>query len=94
MPIKFPHMHIAESALNRLMNAIEGETPFTLTSPQPAPVPPPDPSSLGVKIEDQTSTPTPDVMLPEEEDEIGVAESIATGGSPFEGMIGRQFGMM
>lgn len=86
MPIKFPRMHIAESVLNRIMNAVEGDTPLGIVSPQEAPTPPPDPSALGVQIEDTTATPVPEVAVPEEPEEFDVAAGAVDGMSPFEGL--------
>lgn len=79
-------MHIAESALNRIMNAIEGDTPLGIMSPQEAPTPPPDPTALGVQIEDVTKTPVPEVATPENPEEFDVAAGAVDGLSPFEGI--------
>lgn len=86
MPIKFPRMHIAESALNRIMNAVEGQTPLGIESPQESPVTPADPSALGVRIEETTNAPIGEVTPPEDPDEFNVAAGAVDGMSPFDGI--------
>lgn len=86
MPIKFPRLHIAESALNRIMNAVEGNTPLGIVSPQEPPVTPADPSALGVRIEETTNAPVGDVAVPENQEEFDVAAGAVDGMSPFDGI--------
>lgn len=90
-------MHIAESVLNRIMNAIEGDTPLGIISPMDAPTTPPDPAALGEAIEEGAEpTTVPDVSTdPAATPEAtGILEQSLVGGSPFEGMVSRQFGDM
>jgi hypothetical protein len=79
--IKFPKMHIAESALNRLFNAMEDSSSFGVASPMEAPNVP-DPTALGVAIE-------PAEVAPEmqEDANAGMVESSMMGGSPFDGAL-------
>lgn len=79
-------MHIAESVLNRIMNAVEGETPLGIVSPQESPIIPADPTALGVQIEETTGTPVPKVAAPEDAEEFNVAAGAVDGISPFDGI--------
>jgi hypothetical protein len=90
--IRFPTMHIAESVMNRIMNAIDGDTPLGIVSPQEPPITPPDPSAIGEQIEVATATPVPEVTLPDSGEELAAAEAAVTGGSPFDGMLMNGFG--
>jgi hypothetical protein len=87
--IKFPKMHIAESALNRLFNAMEDSSSFGVASPMEAPNVP-DPTALGVAIEEQVEAPIePAEVAPEmqEDANAGMVESSMMGGSPFDGAL-------
>lgn len=85
--IPFPTIHIAESVLNRISNALEGDGPLAL--PMPAPTIP-DPAPLGVALDEQlVQPPAPSAPAPEavEEAGAGAIESSLLGGSPFDGAL-------
>ncbi len=87
--IQFPRMHIAESALNRLMNALDEQQPQGIQSPMTPPMAP-DPTALGVMIEEQVEQPVPDASVSPEMQEstnAGMLESSVMGGSPFDGAL-------
>lgn len=89
--IPFPKMHIAESVLNRIQNALEDSGPFSLTTPEM--MQPPliaDPLAEGLAIEEETKkTPEPAAPEPglEESAETGLISSSLAGGSPFDGAL-------
>lgn len=91
MPIPFPKLHIAESAINRILNAMDDIEP--MLSIQPAPIAPASPIALGQQIEEETATPTPDVELPPAGTPEGdIAAESLMGGSPFDGALVNAFG--
>lgn len=95
--IKFPKMHIAESVMNRIMNAVEGNTPLNaVVSPMEDPSTPPDPAAIGEAIEDGTVAPVPEVSIDPNAtpEQTGLLDESLRGGSPFDGMVARQFGGM
>jgi hypothetical protein len=88
--IPFPRMHIAESVLNRMQNAIDDTAPL-FPSFTPAPVTPASPIALGQQIEEQTETPVQPVAMPEDPIAAGAAEESIFGGSPLAGAVAAQF---
>lgn len=84
--IPFPRLHIAESVMNRIMNAVEDVQPM-FPSFNPAPIPPADPIALGQQIEQQTSTPPQPVAMPEDPVAAGAAVEGIFGGSPLAGAV-------
>lgn len=84
--IPFPKIHIAESVLNRIMNAMDDVQPM-FPSVNPAPIPPADPIALGQQIEQQVQTPAQPVSMPEDPVESGAAVEGIFGGSPLAGAI-------
>lgn len=89
MPIPFPRMHIAESALNRVLNAVE-ESQTGLGLPMPSPDMIPNPTAQGLEIDDKLSQPPVPADPPpgtEETTNNAMLESSLTGGSPFDGAL-------
>jgi hypothetical protein len=86
MSIPFPKIHIAESVLNRIMNAVEDVQPM-FPSINTQPIPPADPIALGQQIEEQTSVPPQPVAMPEDPVEAGAAVEGIFGGSPLAGAV-------
>lgn len=92
MAIPFPKMHIAASVLNRVMNALEGDTQalgLTTLEMQTPPIAP-NPVTLGAVIDDKVEQPAPPVGVdpaaqPAAEDSM--IENSAMGGSPFDGAL-------
>lgn len=89
--IPFPKMHIAESVLNRIQNALEDSGPFSLTTPEMA-MPPTiaNPLAQGLEIEEETSKDPMEAAPPpglEESAQNGLVESSLAGGSPFDGAL-------
>lgn len=83
--IPFPKMHIAQSALNRIMNTLEGKTGvFNLIEPPNVP----DPQLLGLEIDEEATTPPDPAASPDPgAAQAGAIESSLTGGSPFDGAL-------
>jgi hypothetical protein len=89
--IPFPRIHIAESVLNRLQNAIDDTAPmFPSLNAQPAL--PASPIALGQQIEEQTEAPVQPVEIPEDPIAAGAAEESIFGGSPLAGAVSASFG--
>ncbi len=89
MPIPFPRLHIAESALNRVLNALE-EHQTGLGLPMPTPQMVPDPTEQSLMLDDKLSQePVPAEPPPGTEDATNNAmlESSLQGGSPFDGAL-------
>lgn len=86
MSIPFPRIHIAESVLNRLQNAIEDTQPM-FPSINPAPIPPADPIALGEQIEKKTAAPVEPVAAVDDPVAMGAAQESIFGGSPLMGAI-------
>lgn len=84
--IPFPKIHIAESVMNRIYNALDDTQPM-FPSINPAPIPPADPIALGQQIEQQTSIPPQPVSMPADPIEAGAAVEGVFGGSPLAGAI-------
>lgn len=84
--IPFPKMHIAESVLNRVLNALDdSQSMFPSLNP-----PPPitaDPVALGGKIEQATETPAPPVAMSDDPMAQGAAVESVFGGSPLAGAV-------
>lgn len=89
--IPFPKIHIAESVINRIQNAIEDTQPL-FPSLNTAPIPPADPIALGEQIEQETETPPQPVAAPTDPVTAGAAEESVFGGSPFAGAVAGLFG--
>lgn len=94
--IAFPKMHIAESVLNRIQNVLEERGPLGMANRQPAPPeiiePPmiPNPEPVGSAINHNLNKPPAAVAVPPDEEEItndSMIESVATGGSAFDGAL-------
>lgn len=86
--IPFPKLHIAESALNRLLNALD-DNKGGLGIPLPPPVIP-DTTQLGLQLNEQLSQPPVPATVPPEDVEAtnaGMLESSIMGGSPFDGAL-------
>jgi hypothetical protein len=84
--IPFPKIHIAESVMNRIMNAVEDVQPM-FPSFNPAPPVTADPVALGEQIEEQTSIPPQPVAMPDDPMEAGAAVEGIFGGSPLAGAV-------
>jgi hypothetical protein len=84
--IPFPRIHIAESVLNRIQNAIDDTAPM-FPSINPAPIPPSDPIALGQQIEEQTEVPQQPVGVPDDPVAAGAAAESIFGGSPLAGAV-------
>lgn len=86
--IPFPKMHIAESVLNRINNALNDAPPTALVI-TPPPITP-DPMMQGAAIDNALSQPAQPAGLPPgvaQDAEAGVLDAAATGGSPLAGII-------
>lgn len=80
--IPFPRLHIAESALNRIFNALEDkQAPINFLDAPTVP----DPAAEGVAIEQATATPPP-VNAASPTTETDIANSSALGLTPFDAM--------
>lgn len=89
MPIPFPKMHIAESALNRVLNAIE-ENQAGLGLPMPTPDMVPNPTRQSLELDDKLSQPPLPAEPPPGTEQTVNNEMLAssmTGGSPFDGAL-------
>lgn len=86
MPIPFPRIHIAESVLNRIFNAMEDSQPM-FPSINAAPIPPADPIALGQQIEQQTTQQQQPVSMPDDPMAAGAAVEGVFGGSPLAGAV-------
>lgn len=84
--IPFPRIHIAESVMNRIYNALD-DTRTMFPSINPAPIPPADPIALGQQIEEEIKTPAEPVSVPNNPIAAGAAESSIFGGSPLAGAV-------
>ena len=91
MSIPFPKMHIAASAINRILNAVEGEKTFGLSEPQM--ISPPDiadPATDGAVLDAKLQQPPVPADVPpgqaQATDQNMLANS-ALGGSPFDGAL-------
>lgn len=84
--IPFPRMHIAESVLNRIQNAIDDTSPM-FPSFNASPIPPSDPIALGQQIEEQVETPVQEVAAPDDEVAAAAAQESIFGGSPLAGAL-------
>lgn len=80
MPIRFPRMHIADSVVNRILNAADG---LGIT-PRPSPTPdvPLGDEPLGAAIERASTEPTPDL----EDSGNPLAGSVARGDNLVDGL--------
>lgn len=88
MPIPFPKIHIAESVLNRLLNAVEGEPSLGMTDMMPPASA--DPTASGLALDESLQQPPMPVAVPKEilpAAEQGMIESSVMGGSPFDGAL-------
>lgn len=86
--LPFPKLHLAESALNRIFNALEGDA-ASFAPPLPTPVVT-DPIGEGAAIEQAAATPpTPAASPPQNQQasQDNLIASSATGGSPFDGAL-------
>jgi hypothetical protein len=84
--IPFPRMHIAESVLNRIQNAIEDTQPL-FPSINTAPIPPADPIALGKQIEEQTQQPVVPATMPDDPTAAAATTEGIFGGSPLAGAV-------
>lgn len=84
--IPFPRIHIAESVLNRVFNALDDSQPMFPSFNPPPPITN-DPIALGEQIEQQTETPAPPVAMSDDPVATGAAESSIFGGSPLAGAV-------
>lgn len=94
--IPFPKMHIAQSVLNRIANALEETGPLGMggNPQQPAvmQMPPiaPDPTQLGVQLDSAVAQPMQPVAVEpgmETDANNGMLEASAMGASPFSGAL-------
>jgi hypothetical protein len=86
--IPFPKLHIAESVLNRIFNALDGEM-TSINPPMEAPDVP-DASAEGAAVETQLATPpAPAEVAPGTEQAAGAGalESTLSGGGAFDGAL-------
>jgi hypothetical protein len=90
--IPFPKIHIAESALNRIMNAMDDMAPM-IPSFNTAPIPPADPIALGQRIDDNLQTPVEPVSQPDDPVAAAASEESIFGGSPLAGAVDSLFSM-
>ena len=84
--IPFPRIHIAESVMNRIYNAMD-DTQSMFPSINPPPPMTPDPTALGAHIEQTTETPAPPVAMSDDPIEAGAAQESIFGGSPLAGAV-------
>lgn len=84
--IPFPRIHIAESVLNRIYNAMDDTQPMFPSVNPPPPITA-DPVALGEQIEQQTETPVPPVAMSDDPIAAGAAEESIFGGSPLAGAV-------
>lgn len=84
--IPFPRIHIAESVMNRIYNAMD-DTQSMFPSINPPPPMTPDPIALGAHIEKATETPAPPVAMSDDPIAAGAAEESIFGGSPLAGAV-------
>lgn len=84
--IPFPRIHIAESVMNRIYNALDDVQPM-FPSINPAPIPPADPIALGQQIEEKTAAPIEPVAAADDPVIAGAAEESIFGGSPLAGAL-------
>jgi hypothetical protein len=84
--IPFPRIHIAESVLNRIYNAMDDTQPMFPSVNPPPPITA-DPVALGQQIEQQTETPAPPVAMTDDPIAAGAAEESIFGGSPLSGAV-------
>lgn len=88
VPIQFPKMHIAASAINRIINAMNDAPSFGLTPPSEPIVP--DPTIQGQAIDEQTQTPPKEAGVPlgtEDDANAAMLDSSVQGGSPLGGIL-------
>lgn len=89
--IPFPRIHIAESVINRIQNALDDIQPM-FPSINTAPIPPASPVALGRQIEEQTEAPLQPTEIPSDDPiAAGAAESSIFGGSPLAGALDGMF---
>lgn len=85
--IPFPKLHIAESALNRILNTMEGHaSPLQFIEPPLTS----DPMQLGLQLDEELTAPAaPSEVPPEQQDGAvaGAEVSSLSGGSPFDGAV-------
>lgn len=95
--IAFPKLHIAESVLNRISNALEESGPLGVgraapVAPamvQPEPIPP-NPLATGVAVEQALQQPPAEVAVAPEQEEAansGMLEAASMGMSLFDGAL-------
>jgi hypothetical protein len=93
MPIQFPKMHIAQSAINRIINAMNDAPSFGLTPPSEPIVP--DPVIQGQAIDEKTQTPPMQASVPPEQQDdanAGMLDNSLQGGSPLGGILDGMLG--
>lgn len=83
MNIPFPKMHIAQSAINRIINTLSdgGQLSLPLTTPEV-----PQPGMMGQALDVALTTPPPASGAPpgtEDAAQAGIVDAAATGTSPF-----------
>lgn len=85
--IPFPKLHIAESAINRILNTLEGKAgPLQFIEPPITA----DPLPLGLALDEEVQQPiAPSEVPPEQQPgaEAGAEASSLSGGSPFDGAV-------
>jgi len=86
--IPFPKMHIAQSVINRVVNALnDKESPIGLSAVEMAQPPVvPNPAPEGVQIDQGTMTPAPPATAPPDVNP-DVVTSSALGESPLAGAL-------
>lgn len=96
MPIKFPKMHIAQSVLNRISNALEEEGPLGTGSKASAPVEllgepiAPNPQALGVQLDTAIEQPLAPVGVEpgmETDANSNMLDASVMGQSPLTGLL-------
>jgi hypothetical protein len=91
MGIPFPKMHIAASAINRIMNAVEGEKSLGFSATDMiSPPTTPDPGVEGAMLDTKIATPVAPADVPPDQApqaEQSAEATSALGGSPFDGAL-------
>ena len=86
--IPFPRMHIAESAMNRINNALDDYADADArVALMPAPIPPADPIALGQEIDQRSAQPVQPAALPDDPLAAGASVESVFGGSPLAGAL-------
>lgn len=84
--IRFPRMHIATSVMNRIANALEGDTPLAIPTPPPIA---PDPTLSDAVVTERIMTPDAPATAPDSgANAINTGEQL--GASPLQSLLAAQ----